>query len=152
MWRWVWDFRELCKYRFVWSGKWKTEMDSTHPCNKQTNNSIATSKLVCPNVKGRERSIREMVPSFLVVVVCAKILPLGGIHKLRWKDFTQYWPTHPHPVDICEVIIPWLKYNIDKIRENLHTIDISSTTDLPTSSCQHSLWMPPYLYTVHAQK
>ena len=28
---------KLCKYRFDWSGKWKPEMESTHPCNKQTN-------------------------------------------------------------------------------------------------------------------
>ena len=54
------------------------------------NNLIATSKIFCPNVKRKERSIREMVPSFLVVVVCAKILPLGGVHKLLRKDFTTY--------------------------------------------------------------
>ena len=35
-------------------------------------------KCFAPIVKGKERSIREMVPSFLVVVVCAKILPLGA--------------------------------------------------------------------------
>ena len=43
----------------------------------------------------------------------------------------------PTSVDICE--------GIPLLRENLHIVDISSTTYLPTSSCQYSLGTPAML-------
>ena len=47
---------------------------------------------------------------------------IGVFHKLCWQDFTHYWlPTHP----ICAEI----PLNT-KMRENLHTVDISSSIHL----------------------
>ena len=53
----------------------------------------------------------------------------------------RFWPfltTYLSQVDICERI-PSLLY----LRENLHTYSRHFKYHLPTSSCQHSLWMPP---------
>ena len=55
---------------------------------------------------------------------------LGGVHKLRWHVFGFFWPQVLASVDIFYLI------NVDK---KLTFLDY-----LPTSSCQCSLWMPPY--------
>ena len=64
-----------------------------------------------------------------------------GVYKLRWQYFARYWP--PPPVDICEGIL-------SEMRENLHTVDIFSTTYLPrlvTVVCECPLiYFIKYLY------
>ena len=62
----------------------------------------------------------------------------GGILQIRWLGFGLFWlPTYPRLIFVKE-FLNWLKgkstYLLSTFRVHDH---------LPTSSCQHSLWMNP---------
>ena len=54
----------------------------------------------------------------------------GGIHKLRWQNFEDFWPPSP------------FRWQVYKIRF-YSIVDIWETPSLPFT-CQRSLWMPPF--------
>ena len=67
-----------------------------------------------------------------------------GVHKLRWQYFAHYWSPSQTLLIFAKKCLYWNMY----VMENLQSVEISSTTYsttyLPTSSFQHSLWTPPF--------
>ena len=77
---------------------------------------------------------------------CFTIFDLKFLHLHEKGAFRHYvdksLPIIDHLVTPCWHL--W-RNSFSEIRGNLHTVDISSTTYLSTSSCQRCLWMFPYM-------